>query len=322
MRFIFAVTTVLVSLAVSAAPAKTAAGVEPPPRPAVLVTGASSGIGRTIAVTLAEQGLYVYAGARKARDIEALTAIPNVQGIRLDVTVQSEIDNAVTLIRTEGRGLFGLVNNAGVALFEPLIEVSEADMQFLMDVNLFGPYRVTKAFAPLLIESKGRVTSTGSISGIVSGRFFGPYSMSKHAMEAYTDALAQEMAKFDVSVSIVEPGNFDSDIMRNLRRRKEVSETAEEPSLYEAEMSRFAPFTNEDRSGHANPGVVAEAVLHFMTSDAPKRRYLVVPAPGEAVLAIRSQLQRLVQLNADQPHELDRTQLIEMLDELLARTEE
>ena len=67
-----------------------------------------------------------------------------------------------------------------------------------MDVNLFGPYRVTKAFAPLIIERKGHITTTGSISGILSGVLYGPYSMSKHAMEAFTDSLAVEMAKFDV----------------------------------------------------------------------------------------------------------------------------
>ncbi|MBT5218310.1 MAG: SDR family NAD(P)-dependent oxidoreductase [Woeseia sp.] len=93
--------------------------------------------------------------ARKAADIEALNAIENVQGIRLDVTVQEEIDAAVAHITKEGRGLYGLVNNAGVAVLGPLIEVSEADMQFQMDVNLFGPYRVSKAFAPLIIESRG-----------------------------------------------------------------------------------------------------------------------------------------------------------------------
>jgi len=136
---------------------------------AILVTGASTGIGRNIAERLAADGHYVYAGARKASDIAALSAIENIQGIRLDVTIQAEIDAAVAHITEEGRGLYGLVNNAGVGVLFPLIEVDEEDMQFQMDVNLFGPYRVTRAFAPLIIESKGRITTTGSISGILSG---------------------------------------------------------------------------------------------------------------------------------------------------------
>jgi len=121
----------------------------------------------------------------------------------------------------------------------PLIEVDEADMQFQMDVNLFGPYRVTKAFAPLIIESKGRITTTGSISGILSGFLAGPYSMSKHAMEAYTDSLAREMEKFDVEVSIVEPGNYDSAIYGTLLRRMEQRDQTGQGTLYEEEIAQF-----------------------------------------------------------------------------------
>jgi NAD(P)-dependent dehydrogenase (short-subunit alcohol dehydrogenase family) len=148
-------------------------GAETSEQKAILITGASTGIGRNLAETLAAEGYFVYAGARKQADLDALSAIDNIQGIRLDVTVQEEIDAAVETVRQAGRGLYGLVNNAGVAVVWPMIEVDEADMQFQMDVNLFGPYRVTRAFAPLIIESKGRITTTGSISGILSGTFAG-----------------------------------------------------------------------------------------------------------------------------------------------------
>jgi NAD(P)-dependent dehydrogenase (short-subunit alcohol dehydrogenase family) len=143
---------------------------------AVLITGASTGIGRNMAETLAAEGHFVYAGARKQADLDELNAIDNIQAIRLDVTVQEEIDAAVETIKSEGRGLYGLINNAGVLVAGPLIEIDEEDLQFQMDVNVFGPYRVTKAFAPLIIESKGRISTTGSISGILSGPFFGAYS--------------------------------------------------------------------------------------------------------------------------------------------------
>ena len=166
---------------------------------AILITGATTGIGRNLAETLAAKGHFVYAGARKQADMDELNAIDNIMAVRLDVTKQDEIDAAVALITREGRGLYGLVNNAGVAVVAPMIEVTEGDMQFQMDVNLFGPYRVTKAFAPMIIESKGRITTTGSISGILSSGFLGPYSMSKHAIEAFTDSLATEMEKFDVN---------------------------------------------------------------------------------------------------------------------------
>ncbi|MEM8710938.1 MAG: SDR family NAD(P)-dependent oxidoreductase, partial [Planctomycetota bacterium] len=163
------------------------------PKRAVLVTGASTGIGRRTAEHLAANGFHVYAGARKQADLDALNKLDNVEAIRLDVTVPGDIAAAVRTVREAGRGLHGLINNAGVVVMAPLTEVTEDDLHFQMDVNVYGPYRVTKAFADLLIESGGRVSTTGSISGMVTWGLGGPYTMSKHAIEAYTDCLAAEL---------------------------------------------------------------------------------------------------------------------------------
>lgn len=285
---------------------------------AVLVTGASSGIGKRIAETLASEGYFVYAGARKAKDIAALSALKNIEGIRLDVTRQDEINAAVKHIRNQGRGLYGLVNNAGVFLFDPLIEISESDLQFIIDVNVFGPYRVTKAFAPLIMESKGRITTTGSIASAYSARLFGPYSMSKSAMDSYTEALASEMRKFDVAVSIVQPGNFRSNIMSNMQRRIDEMNNGEASSMWQAEIEKLAAFTQTDRSHHADPKPVADAVVDFLESDKPKLRYMVTPNEREAQMTIRSSLKRVLELNQDQAFAMSRDELIAALDKLLA----
>lgn len=287
---------------------------------AILVTGASTGIGRNIAETLAAEGHFVYAGARKQSDLDELNAIDNIQAIRLDVTVQEEIDVAVETIRKEGRGLFGLVNNAGVAVLGPMIEVDEDDMQFQMDVNLFGPYRVTKAFAPLIIESQGRITTTGSISGILAGMFAGPYSMSKHAIEAYTDSLAVEMEKFDVQVSVVEPGNYNSSIISTLRRRMEQRGQLAEGSLFEEELEQLLAMPT-DRSVYKEPDEVSAAVMHAMFDENPKRRYMVVPDERSAEITISQMFTELVQLNEGHDYSYDREALIGMLDEALAASE-
>lgn len=284
---------------------------------AVLITGASSGIGRNMAETLAANGFFVYAGARKQADIDTLNAIENIQAIRLDVTVQEEIDAAVDTVRDAGRGLYGLVNNAGVAVIGPMIEVDEKDMQFQMDVNLFGPYRVTKAFAPLIIESQGRITTTGSISGILSSGFLGPYSMSKHAIEAFTDSLASEMQKFRVSVSVVEPGNYNSDISASLRKRLEQRSYTAEGSLFEEEWRGYMG-RPDDRSRFKEPDEVSTAILHFFADANPKRRYMVVPNQGESERTIRKAIEELVQLNEGHDYSYDRISLIAMLDEALA----
>ena len=285
---------------------------------AVLITGASSGLGLRMAEVLSSRGFFVYAGARSADDLRRLDEMANVKSVRLDVTVQSDIDAAVELVRSEGRGLYGLVNNAGVVVVGPLIEMPEEDMVFQLDVNLMGPYRVTKAFAPLLIESRGRVMNTSSLSGTVSGAFLGAYSMGKHGVEAFTDALAAEMAGFGVAVGAVEPGNYRSQIVASMQERMEAAGYTAENSRYDRSM--YDVFGGPpDRSNLPEPDAVAEAVADFMSTATPRRRYLVVPNQREAEVTIRKAMEELVQLNGDQPFSYDRDELIQMLDQALTR---
>ena len=284
---------------------------------AVLVTGASSGIGRNIAETLAKKGYFVYAGARKQKDLDALNVINNIQAIKLDVTVQSEIDAAVLTIEKAGRGLYGIVNNAGVTVFGPLIEVSEKDMQFQMNVNLFGPYRINKAFAPLIIKSKGRISTIGSIAGITSGAFLGPYNMSKYAMEAYTDALAVEMGKLDVQVSIVEPGNYNSQVIHNMKNRIKKNKSNNIDSLFTEEMKGLDKYLPEDRSVFKDPDDVSAAIVHALFSDKPKRHYMVVPVQGQADFTLQIALSTIVELNNGHAFSHDKASLMAMFEKAI-----
>ncbi len=285
---------------------------------AVLVTGASSGIGRKTTELLAQSGFFVYATARKDDDLKALAAIANVQPLRLDVTNQDQIDAAVKTVQEGGRGLFGLINNAGVAVLAPLIEVTEKDLAFQFDANVYGPYRLTKAFAPLLIASKGRVLTTGSLSGTVAWAMGGPYSMSKHAVEAFTDALALELQPFGVHVSVIEPGNYRSEIMTNMKERLVAGGYGGEGSRYQKQLDRLLAQPT-DRAQYKEPDEVAAAFLQALNDATPKRRYLVVPNQREAELTIRAAIARVVQLNAGQPYAYDREGLIKLLDEELQR---
>jgi NAD(P)-dependent dehydrogenase (short-subunit alcohol dehydrogenase family) len=284
---------------------------------AVLVTGATSGIGLRIAEELAENGYFVYAGARKQADIDRLNKIENIEAVRLDVTVQDDIDAAVARIRDAGRGLYGLVNNAGVYIGGPVTDVDIEETQWLFDVNVFGVYRVTQAFAPMIIEQKGRISTIGSISGIGSSKFFSQYSMSKHAIEAFTDSLALEMAGFGVEVSVIEPGNYDSEIVATAYKRMRDKGYVKEDSPYAEDFKKFMEWP-ADRSIYKAPDAVAEAAMHALFDEKPLRRYMVVPDESEAKWAIGSAIREVAQFNEWQEFSFTREQLIAMLDEAMS----
>jgi NAD(P)-dependent dehydrogenase (short-subunit alcohol dehydrogenase family) len=279
-----------------------------PAQKAVLVTGASTGIGHKITERLAAAGYFVYAGARKEADLKALGALKNVQALRLDVTQQEDIDAAVTTIRQGGRGLYGLVNNAGVVSIGSLADMSPKEFDLVMQVNLYGPYRLSRAMLPLLTESHGRITTIGSISGIFASPMLTAYSMSKHAMEAFTDSLAVQLKDSGVMVNIVEPGNYNSEIARSALTR-----SGADLKALPASVARMA-----DRTVYKEPDEVAAAVEQALFAAQPKRRYMVVPNQEEAELTIRQQIRQLAQLNGAQPYAYSRDALVKMLDEALA----
>ena len=282
---------------------------EPSAPKAVLVTGASTGIGRKVTEKLAADGYFVYAAARKDDDLKALGAIKNVQAVRLDVTKPEDIAAAVETIKQGGRGLYGLVNNAGIGTYGTFAEMKPEEFDLVMAVNVYGPYRMTKAFEPLIVAEKGRITNIGSISGILASPSFGAYEMSKHAIEAFTDSLAQQLAELGVTVSVVEPGNYNSAIAKNaVKRGVELKGTS----------ASGRPRT-VDRSMYKEPDEVAEAVEKALFEPGPKRRYMVVPDQHEAEVTIRKQIEQLVQLNEGQPYTYDRETLVKMLDEALSQ---
>jgi NAD(P)-dependent dehydrogenase (short-subunit alcohol dehydrogenase family) len=272
------------------------------PAKAVLVTGASTGIGRKITERLAADGYFVYAGARKDSDLQALGAIKNVQAVRLDVTKPADIEAARKVIEHGHLGLYGLVNNAGVVTIGNVVDTRMEEFDVVMAVNVYGPWRVTRAFAPMIIAAKGRITNIGSINGILSFAQAGAYSMSKHSMEAFTDALAQELAPLGVQVNIVEPGSYKSEIFKNEVQRSGTG----------GQLVEYASHAKE-------PDEVATAVEEALFEPTPKRRYMVVPDEQQARVTIGAQIEKLIELNERQPYTYDRDTLVKLLDEALAR---
>jgi NAD(P)-dependent dehydrogenase (short-subunit alcohol dehydrogenase family) len=267
---------------------------------AILVTGASTGIGRRITERLAADGYFVYAGARKEADLQALGAIPNVQAVRLDVTKPEDIDAAVETVTKAGRGLHGLVNNAGVVTVGPLIDTKPEEFDSVMKVNAYGPYRVTRAFAPLIVAHRGRIINIGSISGILNETDGGAYQMSKHALETFSITLARELAPSGVLASIIEPGSYKSEIFKNEVKRSGTG------AQYVDEWTKLK-----------EPDEVAAAVESALFEPKPKLRYMVVPTQEQAEYTIKAQIEQLVQLNEGQRYTYDRPTLVKMLDTAL-----
>lgn len=285
---------------------------------AVLVTGSNSGLGLKMAEELSQNGFYVYAGVLHKHEMEAMNKMENVTAVQFDVRNQDEIDAAVKFVETQGRGLYGLINNAGISVFGPLLETPIEQVHYLMDVNVYGPMRVTQAFAPLIIESKGRIATTGSIAGIVTTPIFGSYSMSKHAIEAYTDALSQEMARFDVSVHVIEPGTYKSNIGLAAKKVLDDANYWTEDTAYKQERAYFFDQLTKINQ-HPDPTRVGKAALHAMQSDAPRSRYMVIERVEQADRVLRRQLSKMLELNDGQTHQFDDARLVEMLNEEIAK---
>ncbi len=176
---------------------------------AVLVTGASTGIGRATAIYLRQLGFHVFAGEIKLSALNA-EAGPHLVPIHLDITSQRTIDKAIRTVNawvagTGGR-FVGLVNNAGIAVSGPVEFVPLDELRRQFEVNLFGHIAVIQAFLPLLRQSRGRIINVGSMAGEAPFPFLSPYCATKYALRAVTDSLRVEIEPYGIHVSIIEPG--------------------------------------------------------------------------------------------------------------------
>jgi NAD(P)-dependent dehydrogenase (short-subunit alcohol dehydrogenase family) len=286
---------------------------------AVLITGATSGIGRYATERLANAGYFVYAGARKDADMEELNKIDNVMAVRIDVTKQEQIDAAVALVEEQGRGLWGVVNNAGVNVVAPMIVADISDLEFLFDVNVFGVFRVTKAFAPLVIESQGRIVNISSISGVLSGGGYGIYAGSKHAVEAFTDSTARELERLGVFVTAVNPGNYASEIGLTRCKRLLADTDAQDWGAFEERRQQMITGCRERLEAGVQgegvpPDAVAAAIEQALFEENPRQRYLVVPRQEEAGWTIAKALEEMLVLNVGHEYTYTREELIEFID--------
>jgi NAD(P)-dependent dehydrogenase (short-subunit alcohol dehydrogenase family) len=246
----------------------------------VLVTGASTGIGRASALRLDRSGWRVFAGVRKEADADSLRAegSERLRPLILDVTDAGQIAAAAETVEREAEGgLDGLVNNAGVAVPGPLETVPLEDLRHQLEVNLVAYVAVTQAMLGEIRRAEGRVVFLSSIGGRIAFPFGGPYHASKFATEAIGDVFRQELRPWRLKVSIVEPGSIDTPIWeRGQRKAEEIEARAPNTNLlYGAAIEKFRKVIEETAERGIPPEKVAKAIAHALESPRPKSRYLV-----------------------------------------------
>ncbi|MGB3810580.1 MAG: SDR family oxidoreductase [Parvibaculum sp.] len=250
----------------------------------IVVTGASTGIGWATVKVLTEAGFHVFGSVRKQADADRLkqTFGDKVTPLIFDVTDAAGAKRAADEVRGKlnGEKLFGLVNNAGIAVSGPMLEIDIDEFRNQMEVNVTGPVIVTQAFGPLLGVDKslkgapGRIVNISSVAGKNSAPFLGPYSASKHALEAISEALRRELQLFGIDVIIIGPGAVATPIWD---KAEQMDITPYKASPYLPMLERIQDYmVKNGRAQGYPPERIARQVLKALTLKKPKTRYAVV----------------------------------------------
>lgn len=246
----------------------------------VMVTGVSSGIGREIAQLLAERGLRVFG---TVRDPQSATPIRGVEMVRMDVTEDASVNEAVQSVVQKAGSLQILVNNAGYSLMGSLEETSLDEAREQFETNFFGVLRVTRAVLPMMRQAGyGRIVNISSVVGFIPAPYMGIYAASKHAVEGYTETLDHEMREFGVRAVLVEPALTKSKLSHNERTARIALKE------YAVQRQRVKELVQKGTTHGDEPRLVAEAVWKAVTVKSPRLRYPV----GKGVLL--SRLRRFV----------------------------
>ena len=250
--------------------------------PAIVITGASTGIGEACALLLNARGYRVFAGVRRDEDGAALRAKAptRMTPVLLDVTDEASVAAAADVVRSTlgDGGLAGLVNNAGIAVAAPLEFIPLDALRQQLDVNVVGQVAVTQAFLPLLRLGHGRIVNISSVGGLVASPFFGPYSASKFALEALSDALRGELRPWGLHVALIEPGTIATPIWEKSLAAADRLIARLPPTAMEYYGKVIPAIRSQARTSGTSgvaPELVARVVLRALTARHPKARYLV-----------------------------------------------
>ncbi|MCB9679880.1 MAG: SDR family oxidoreductase [Alphaproteobacteria bacterium] len=249
--------------------------------PHVVVTGASTGIGRATAVLLAARGFDVFAGVRSEADAAAVDALHDrITPVRVDVTDGPQIAALAEQVdaTTGDAGLAGLVNNAGIAVGGPMETIDLAQLRWQLEVNVVGQVAVAQALMPALRRATGRIVNVGSTGSRITAPWLGPYTASKHALAAVTNAQRQELAPWGMHAILVEPGAIATPIWDKGREEAKAQRADPDPrvtALYPHVVDTMARIVDQQQARGIPPERVAEVIHTALTVRRPKTRYPV-----------------------------------------------
>ncbi len=244
----------------------------------ILITGATAGIGRHAALALARAGHHVFATGRREAALETLLTEAkgtSLETLTLDVTSASSIADAKREIslRTNGRGIDVLVNNAGYGLVGPVEMVEDADLRAQFDTNVFGLMAVTRAFLPAMLErGSGRIVNVSSVAGRVTVPLMGVYHASKYALESLSDALRLELGPQGIHVSLVEPGPIRTEFNDRAMESAEKYQATDSP--YAKVLAKADAMRATVEKTSVGPESVVRAIVKAIESSRPRARYV------------------------------------------------
>lgn len=250
----------------------------------VVITGVSTGIGWGIAKVLIQKGFRVFGSVRKTEDGERLSKEfgANFVPLIFDVTDENAVQAGARRVREQlnGETLFGLVNNAGIAVPAPLIHQPTDEFRHQLEVNLVSVLIVTKAFVPLLGSDRslrgepGRIINMSSVSGVRGYPFVGAYVTSKHGLEGFSESLRRELMLYGIDVIIIGPGSVATPIW-DKAEQEDVSRYAD--TEYLESIQRVRKYMIRDGRNGYPPEKVGEVVWHALATPNPRIRYAVIP---------------------------------------------
>src|SRR4029077_11333525 len=237
---------------------------------AVLITGASSGIGRTCAEYLAGRGMTVYGASRSLAPGNA----GSFHSLRMDVTDDESVQQGVRQVYEQSRRIDVVINCAGYGIAGAVEETSPQEAMEQFDTNFFGVHRVCRAVLPLLRQQRdGVVINISSLAGLLSVPFQAFYSASKFAMEGMTEALRMEVRPFGIRVALIEPGDFKTDFPANRRN----SADSQQSNVYRESLERCVGVMREEEKNGKVSLPVARLVERIINDPSPRLRYTVGP---------------------------------------------